>query len=156
VFLAIVAVVASAGTTTPCAPHGTALYVNAAERRLYACEAGRAKESLPVALGRGGIDKRKQGDAKLPLGEYALGQPRPSGDFHLFIPVGYPTAVQRRRGYTGGDVGVHGPARVAQGPLTTVADWTLGCIAVGTDQEIERVARWVRTNRVRRIVIEAR
>ncbi len=140
--LAVAAAVAAVGAN-PCASYGTALYVNAAERRLYLCENAVSKEVLPVALGRGGTDKRKQGDAKLPLGEYALGQPRPSRDFHLFIPVGYPTAEQRRRGFTGGDVGVHGPARVARGPLTTMVDWTLGCVAVGTDEEIDRVARWV-------------
>ncbi len=112
--------------------------------------------TLPVALGSGGIDKRKQGDAKLPLGEYGLGEPRPSRKFHTFIPVGYPTAAQVRQGYTGGDVGVHGPPRLAHGPLTTAIDWTLGCVAVGTDDEIDRIARWVRTKKVNRVVIKAK
>ena len=149
-------VMAAAATANPCAAYGTALYVNAAERRLYVCERGQAKESLPVALGSGGIDKRKQGDAKLPLGEYALGQPRGSTSFHAFIPVGYPTAEQRRQGYTGGDVGVHGPPRSIQGRATTALDWTLGCVAVGTDEEIDRIARWVSANQVRRVVIKAK
>jgi hypothetical protein len=35
-------------------------------------------------------------------------------------------------------------------------DWTLGCIAVGTDAEIERVARWVKESKARRIIIEER
>jgi murein L,D-transpeptidase YafK len=137
----------------PCASKGTALFVNAAARTMYLCENGRQKEHVPVALGQGGIDKRVEGDAKLPLGEYALGAPVASKDYHLFIPVGYPTADQRRRGYTGSAIGVHGPPRAFKGPLSTTVDWTLGCMAVGTDEEIDRIAEWVRTSRVRRIVI---
>jgi len=138
----------------PCAGKGTALYVNATERVLWLCESGRAKDSLPVALGRGGVNKRVEGDAKVPLGEYPLGWPRISKAYHLFIPVGYPTPSQRRKGFSGGAIGVHGPIKGYGGPITTAIDWTLGCIAVGSDDEIGRVADWVRTTRAHRIIIE--
>jgi murein L,D-transpeptidase YafK len=137
----------------PCTDKGTALYVNATERVLWLCESGKATDSLPVALGKGGVDKRIEGDAKIPLGEYSLGAPRASKDYHLFIPVGYPTASQRRKGFTGGAIGVHGPTRSYGGPVALAIDWTLGCIAVGTDDEIDRVADWIKTTRVRRIII---
>jgi hypothetical protein len=32
-------------------------------------------------------------------------------------------------------------------------DWTLGCIAVGTDAEIGRVAGWLKATKARRIII---
>lgn len=137
----------------PCADKGTALYVDATQRMLWLCESGSAREAMPVALGRGGLDKRVEGDAKVPLGEYPLGSPRPSKAYHRFIPVGYPTPGQRRRGFTGGAIGVHGPPRAYNGPESTNIDWTLGCIAVGTDAEIERLAGWLRTTRARRIII---
>lgn len=137
----------------PCAGRGTVLYVEAAQRMLWLCEAGKAREALPVALGRGGLDKRVEGDAKVPLGEYLLGAPRRSQAYGLFIPVGYPTPGQRRQGFTGGAIGVHGPPRAYQGPESTSIDWTLGCIAVGTDDEIHRVAAWVEAARPRRIII---
>jgi murein L,D-transpeptidase YafK len=142
------------GPPAPCAGKGTALYVNATERMLWLCEAGSAVEAMPVALGKGGVDKRVEGDAKVPLGEYRLGSPRPSKSYYKFIPVGYPTPTQRRRGLSGGAIGVHGPPRAYAGPESTWIDWTLGCIAVGTDEELDRVADWVRTTRVRRIIIE--
>lgn len=137
----------------PCAGKGTALYVEAAQRTLWLCESGTAVEAIPVALGRGGLDKRVAGDAKVPLGEYPLGSPVPSQAFHLFIPVGYPTARQRHQGFSGGAIGVHGPPRAYQGPVSTNIDWTLGCIAVGTDAEITRVAEWLKASKARRIVI---
>ena len=140
----------------PCEDKGTALYVNAARRGLWLCQGGAPRGSMRVALGRGGLEKRVQGDAKVPLGEYSLSQAIPSKDFHLFLPVGYPTPQQRKAGYTGSAIGVHGPLRGFTGPSSTDQDWTLGCIAVGTDAEIERIARWVRENAVTRILIEAR
>ncbi|MGH9888996.1 MAG: L,D-transpeptidase family protein, partial [bacterium] len=123
---------------------------------LSLCEGGRAEETFRVALGTGGVGKRRQGDAKVPLGAYPLGTPRGSALFGTFILVGYPTPAQRREGFTGGDVGVHGPPRASRtGPseVNTSTDWTLGCIAVGSDAEIERIARWVREKRIGRIVL---
>ena len=118
------------------------------------CEAGQAKESFKVALGSGGVNKRKEGDAKVPIGEYPLAPARASKDYHLFLDIGYPTPKQKKAGLTGSAVGVHGPKRGFNFPLSTSIDWTLGCIAVGTDAEIERVAAWVKGNSVRRIIIE--
>ena len=137
----------------PCADKGTALFVDATHRTLWLCESGKAVEAMPVALGRGGLDKRVEGDAKVPLGAYPLGSARPSKSFHLFIPVGYPTSTQRRNGFSGGAIGVHGPLRAYGGAISTGIDWTLGCIAVGTDEEIGRVADWLETSKARRIII---
>jgi murein L,D-transpeptidase YafK len=148
-------VLATMTSPAPCADIGTALYVDATQRVLWLCESGKAVEAIPVALGRGGVDKRVEGDAKVPLGEYTLGSPVPSKAYHLFIPVGYPTPGQRRKGFTGGAIGVHGPHRGILGPDSITIDWTLGCIAVGTDAEIGRVADWLKTTKARRIIIAA-
>ena len=146
-------VLAMTAPPEPCAGKGTALYVDATHRTLWLCESGKAIEAMPVALGRGGLDKRVEGDAKVPLGAYALGSPRSSKSFHLFIPVGYPTPTQRRNGFSGGAIGVHGPLRAYGGAISTGIDWTLGCIAVGTDEEIGRVADWLKASKARRIII---
>jgi murein L,D-transpeptidase YafK len=130
--------------------------IDTARHRLWTCANGRAAGEYTVALGSGGVGKTQQGDAKVPIGEYALGQPRGSSRFHTFIPVGYPTAEQRRRGYTGGDVGVHGPARGYEklpASINTSTDWTLGCIAVGSDEEIDAIAAWVRRTGAKTIAI---
>ena len=139
-----------------CPASGAAVVVDTGQHRLWTCEDGRATGEYAVALGSGGVGKTRQGDAKVPLGEYALGAPRGSSQFHKFIPVGYPTAEQRRRGHTGSAIGVHGPSRGGEklpASLNTSTDWTLGCIAVGSDAEIDAIAAWVNGKRVRRIVI---
>ena len=109
-------------------------------------ETGRPVAEYRVALGRGGTGKHVQGDEKTPLGTYALGAPRPSSRFGTFIPVAYPTPEQQLQGFTGGDVGIHGPDRRFRwvGRATAWFDWTAGCIALGTDEEVLAVAAWMR------------
>lgn len=140
-----------------CPKDGNLILVETSAHRLWLCSGGKVVEAFHVALGSGGIDKRRQGDAKVPLGDYALDVARASSSFHLFILVGYPTAAQQKAGFTGGAIGVHGPARGYEtlgSNANTAVDWTLGCIAVGSDDEIERIADWQRRNKVRRIRIK--
>jgi murein L,D-transpeptidase YafK len=154
--LVLGSVLASAAPSPPCSAEGRYVAVQTESRRLVLCDRGKPVEAYRVALGSGGVGKQKEGDGKVPLGEYALGPARPSASFHLFIPVGYPTRAQRRAGFTGGAIGIHGPARGWEklgSAANTAVDWTLGCIALGSDEEIEAVARWVRERRVRKVVI---
>jgi len=141
---------------------GTAAFVRVDTRkhRLQLCEGGNAVASYAVSLGSGGTGKRKHGDKRTPLGRYPIAAPRASRDFLVFIHVGYPTAVQREQGFTGSAIGIHGPPReIAQLgigiPSAVLAmDWTLGCIAVGSDAEIESIAAWMRSAKPREVVIE--
>ena len=113
-------------------------------------------KEYPIAIGRKGAGKQKKGDHKTPLGEYALGQPRTSKRYGIFIPVGYPTSQQALKGFSGSGVGVHGPHRQFKqlGELHNGADWTLGCIALWNDEDIWDVADWVKSNHVNTIVIK--
>jgi murein L,D-transpeptidase YafK len=139
-----------------CPAKGRWVYVDVHTHRLSLCDASREVKSYRVALGRGGIDKTRSGDGRTPVGTYPLGTPRRSERFLLFLPVGYPTLAQRSSGSTGSAVGVHGPARAFRwaGAANIVIDWTQGCIALGSDDEINEVASWVRTEQVRQIRIE--
>ena len=140
----------------PCPAEGTVVRVHAASHSLYLCRSGRPEARYPVALGRGGMDKHQEGDGRTPSGLYPLGSPRPSASFHRFIPVGYPTAGQRARGWTGGAIGIHGPDSRARllGSLTTWVDWTAGCLAVGTTSEIDQIAEWTVATEASSILIE--
>jgi len=146
----------AAACRRPCPPGAAVVHVDSAARILCLCRDGRAEAAFRVALGRGGVDKRAEGDGRTPTGRYALGVPRGSSRYHLFIPVAYPTAEQRQAGYSGSDVGIHAPhvGFVWLRHATAWADWTRGCIAVGTRGEIERVAAWVRRYGPAEIVIE--
>jgi hypothetical protein len=139
----------------PCPPVGAEVVVDTRRRGLWLCESGHAVDRFPVAIGRGGPGKRRRGDLRTPLGEYPLGPPRPSRRYGLFIPVGYPTPEQLRLGYTGTAVGIHGPERLARwlGGLNTFWDWTAGCVVVGSDAEIGRIAGWVASRAPARVRI---
>lgn len=136
-------------------PAERAIVVDLKSSRLLLCD-GAEQASFPVALGRGGSGKAKQGDRRTPIGTYTLGSPRASERFHVFIPIGYPTAEQRAQGLTGRDVDIHGPTRIFRwaGRLNTLFGWTEGCVAVGSDEEIKRIAAWVTEKRPASVVLE--
>ena len=122
------------------------IFVQVRKNRLALCEDGRVVGQYRAAMGAGGYGKRRQNDRKTPIGDYPLGPPRPSrSGFHTFIPVLYPSESQRRAGYTGGAIGIHGPTRWARplGRVSTIRNWTDGCVALGADREIEEIASWV-------------
>ena len=141
-----------------CAPGETAVVVDTRTHRMHLCSAGTADRTFAVALGSRGVGKQRQGDARTPLGRYGLGPPRTSKDFHIFIPVGYPTPQQARMGFTGSAIGIHGPPRgwktLAELAALVSQDWTIGCIAVTTDEDIEAVAAWVRKHEVKNVRLE--
>ena len=130
-----------------CQGTATEIVVDVTAHELFLCEKGEQKAEYKVALGSGGIGKEREGDAKTPLGVYPLAPGRHSDLFHTFILLGYPTKAQRTKGMTGGAVGVHGPARstAALGALNVATDWTLGCIAVSSDAQIDAIAAWMKT-----------
>jgi len=140
---------------TGCAPGESAVVVDTGEHRLHLCWRGESERTFTVALGVNGVDKRREGDNRTPLGSYPLGAPRASRTFHVFVPVDYPTADQTRRGFSGGAIGIHGPPRGLGGLARLLelvgTDWTAGCIAVATDQEIDDIADWVRRREVKAV-----
>ncbi len=149
--LAAITLLASQSSRASECPNGDAvLVVNTAAHELKLCENGVAVKAFRVALGSGGTGKTKQGDDKTPLGLYPLGSPRPSSHFGIFIPVGYPTKEQATKGFTGADIGIHGPDRhfTLLGGATLWMDWTAGCVAVGSDEAIQGIAAWVKARKV--------
>lgn len=122
---------------------------------MWMCQKSDVIAEFRASLGRCGMGKRGSGDKKTFLGEYKLGLPRPSGKFRLFIPIGSPNAAQASAGYTGGNIGIHGPHRKSLwlGKDSTDLDWTHGCIAVGTDEDISTVAHWVKDQAVTKVII---
>lgn len=153
--------VAAIGAPSPCSGGAPHLVVDTRNRVLFRCGAGgRLEGRHKVSLGQGGVGKRREGDQKTPLGRYALGTPRKSvSGFHLFIPVGYPTSAQRKSGYTGGAIGVHGPPEgwsesVARASVA-LGNFTFGCIMVATAEEIRSLSAWVRSREARHIEIRA-
>ena len=140
----------------PCDGYPAALMVDTSLRTMWVCLDGQARREYRVALGRGGTGKQSKGDKKTPLGCYDIGSPRSSSQYRLFIPIGYPNDEQKAQGFSGGAVGIHGPHRemLWLGHDSTEAGWTLGCIAVGTDEEILEVGRWIQDQNITKVVIQ--
>jgi murein L,D-transpeptidase YafK len=136
-----------------CAAPDTRVVVDLAKHTLALCEKDKARGTFSVRLGRGGTGKTREGDGKTPIGPYTLGEPRPSNRYGTFIPIGFPTEEQKKMGYTGSAVGVHGPARWVKwmGSLVNTFDSSDGCVGVARDAEIEEIASWVRAASVRTI-----
>jgi murein L,D-transpeptidase YafK len=155
-FLATDHTVTAAPEGRPCPKSGSLVLVDTDARVLALCRDGRVERRFRVALGRGGIEKSRAGDEKTPLGRYPLRAPRKSRRYHLFLAVGYPTPAQKARGYSGGDIGVHGPhlAFAWVGHPSAWLDWTRGCIAVGSNADIDAIAAWVRRRDAREILIQ--
>lgn len=132
----------------PCPATGAIVLVDSNAHVLCLCREGKREAVFRLALGRGGMNKRNEGDGRTPVGRYDLGPPRASRRYHVFVPIAYPTAEERARGLSGSDVGVHGPhVAFAWLRLATLwADWTRGCIAVATSREADQIGAWVRVN----------
>lgn len=142
-FLASLTVIAS---SKPC-QLSDGINVNTAKHRLAICKKGNVIKDFPIAIGYKGIGKKKAGDNKTPLGLYRLAYPRKSNQFKIFIPILYPTAKQLAAGYSGRDVGIHGPRQTSNWVdfLNHLPGATRGCIAVGKNNYIDYVAKWVKT-----------
>jgi len=129
--------------------------VNTRQHVLKICKNGTVINTFKVAIGYNGAGKRRVGDNKTPLGLYNLAYPRRSANFDIFIPILYPTAKQAAAGYTGRDVGIHGPEQTSKmlNWLDNLPMATRGCIAVGKNNYIEYVAKWVKSNPGTKILI---
>ncbi|MBA2649594.1 MAG: L,D-transpeptidase family protein [Legionella sp.] len=139
---------------TPC-PLTDGINVHTTKHILNICKNGTVIETFKIALGYNGIGKKKTGDNKTPIGLYGLAHPRTSSKYKIFIPILYPTAKQVAAGYTGRDVGIHGPNAAPSlfGWLNHLPYSTRGCIAVGKNNYIQNVANWVKANPSTKILI---
>ena len=141
--------------STATCPLSNGINVHTTKQILNICKHGAVIKAFKVALGNKGIGKKKAGDNKTPIGLYRLAHPRHSNQFKVFIPILYPTSKQMAAGYTGRDVGIHGPTQSSGlfNWLSNLPSSTRGCIAVGKNNHIEYVANWVKANPQAKVLI---
>lgn len=103
-----------------------------------------------VALSRDPVGpKEREGDLKVPEGDYVVDGKNAHSEFHLALHLSYPNAADRERARKlgvnpGGDAEIHGlPKQFAWlGSRQSDEDWTTGCIAV-SNAEIEEIWKLV-------------
>lgn len=129
--------------------------VHTSARTLTICKQGSVIKIFKIALGYKGVGKKQAGDNKTPIGLYGLASPRKSTQFKVFIPILYPTSKQLASGYTGRDVGIHGPAQSSKqiSWVNNLPSSTHGCIAVGKNNYIEYVANWLKAHPGTKVLI---
>lgn len=130
-----------------------AIAVDASRARLYLFEnQAQANEGSRmrliadyyVSVGKYGIEKTVEGDARTPLGVYFTLHRLDKRSLPNFygagaLPINYPNILDRRRGKTGSGIWLHGtpPNQFARAPLATN-----GCVVL-SDPDLEQVLRTV-------------
>jgi murein L,D-transpeptidase YafK len=136
--------------STPTAPASKELadeiVVVKSEHKMTLLNHGRVLHTYQVALSTVSVGaKQRNGDHKVPEGEYRIDFKKPTSKFHLALHVSYPNAADRAHAKSlgvdpGGDIEIHGLAKqyAFLGAMHRQYDRTDGCIAV-TNAEIEEI-----------------
>ena len=130
-----------------------AVRVEKSERKLYLHNGEIVVRAYDVSLGDSPIGhKTTEGDEKTPEGTYVLNWRNPNSRFHLSIQISYPNEADieqaRERGVSpGGEIFIHGlpNGNSFLGRLLRGQDWTDGCIAVNSIQDMEEIWNLVPT-----------
>jgi murein L,D-transpeptidase YafK len=114
------------------------------QKRLFLIDGQDLVASYPVALGWEPGPKQRQEDLKTPEGRYENCWLKTESKFYKAIYVTYPNAAERRKGYTGGGIEIHGLERLKfgaerfLGPWIVWFGWTKGCVMV-TNPDMDEI-----------------
>jgi murein L,D-transpeptidase YafK len=144
--LSSVAFAADKRTAAPATPKADGIVVAKADRTMTLMRDGKAFKTYRVALSREPVGpKEREGDHRVPEGQYLIDSKNPHSRFHLALHISYPNATDRERARKlgvkpGGNIEIHGLGSTYGwvGGLQRQIDWTDGCIAV-TNSEIEEI-----------------
>ena len=153
---AIVFLYGAAGCAHPCAStSGQELRADIDAHRLYLCRDGEAEHTYPIASGRNGGGRRHVGDARTPVGVFPLAGAQPSRFFKR-LPFGRDDKIERNGEVIITEVGVHGPSqdRRRWGVANVFADWTQGCLAVASNEQVTEIEQWRATHQADRVIID--
>ena len=123
-----------------------AILVDTSRSRLfvYANDLGRPRyvTDFYISLGKNGVEKRREGDQKTPLGVYTIGAPKgklPDLYGAAAYPLSYPNEWDRLHGRAGHGIWLHGtPSETYSRPPWT----TDGCVVL-TNEDLARVSKYV-------------
>jgi murein L,D-transpeptidase YafK len=147
-FLALATLLWAAETKSAGGPREVAndIVIVKSERKMTLLSHGKVLHTYQVSLSTVPVGaKERNGDHKVPEGDYRIDYKNPASQFHLALHVSYlneaDSAHAKRLGVDpGGEIEIHGLAKqyAWMGSLHRKYDWTNGCIAV-TNAEIEEI-----------------
>lgn len=128
--------------------------VRKGERILQLLQKGAVYREYRISLGDQPLGhKLREGDERTPEGNYVLDWRNPNSSFHKSLHVSYPNELDRaiaqaHGASAGGMIMIHGLPNWLTSPQRAAAyrnrDWTNGCIAVGSNEEMEEIWALVR------------
>jgi murein L,D-transpeptidase YafK len=135
---------------TPPGVKADRIVITKSKHRLLVMDGQTVMASYRVALGKNSGPKTRQGDKKTPEGTYHNCFVKHQSTFYKAIYITYPNPAERRQGYTGGAVEIHGlpalPYHLEKylGPWIILLGWTDGCVMLTNEDmdEILKVARF--------------
>jgi murein L,D-transpeptidase YafK len=144
--LAFIGVWTSDKPAAPAAKKAHRIVVEKSTRTMKLMLDGQILKTYKVALSTEPVGaKEREGDHKVPEGQYVIDSKNSHSRFHLALHISYPNAADREKARTlgvnpGGDIEIHGLGSKYGwvGSLHLQANWTDGCIAV-TNSEIEEI-----------------
>ncbi|MGB8459670.1 MAG: L,D-transpeptidase family protein [Candidatus Acidiferrum sp.] len=133
-------------TVPPSVKQADRIVVEKSARTMKLMRGTEVLKTYKVALSREPVGaKEREGDHRVPEGQYVIDSKNSHSRFHLALHVSYPNATDREKARKlrvkpGGDVEIHGLGSKYGwvGSLQRQVDWTDGCIAV-TNSEIDEI-----------------
>lgn len=119
------------------------ILIHKSARKMYLLSGDKIAKEYDIALGFEPLGaKEEQGDGKTPEGVYKISGRNAKSRYHKSLRVNYPAQKDlenaRAKGIKdpGGDIMIHGlpNGMGAIGRAHLLKDWTLGCIAVTSDE----------------------
>lgn len=137
------------------------LEVYKSEYRLKVLGNGECLKEFPIVLGANPVDdKRMQGDACTPEGQFKVRSKYPHNKWNKFIWIDYPTAESREKfkrrkasgeipsnAKIGGEIGIHGVPEGADWAIAERQNWTLGCVSL-TNADVDEIYPWLQEGTV--------
>ena len=133
------------------------LVVDTTRSRLfvYANDLGRPRyvTDFYISLGLNGVEKRREGDQKTPLGIYRITSKRAKlPDFYgaSAYPIDYPNEWDKMQGRKGHGIWLHGTPSATYSRPPRATD---GCIVL-TNDDLERLSRYVDVSRTPVVIVD--
>jgi murein L,D-transpeptidase YafK len=144
--LAFIVVWAADKPTEPPTKKADRIVVEKSTRTMKLMLGSEILKTSKVALSREPVGaKEREGDHRVPEGQYVIDSKNSHSRFHLALHISYPNAADQERARTlgvkpGGYIEIHGLGSKYGwvGSLHLQTNWTDGCIAV-TNSEIEEI-----------------
>jgi murein L,D-transpeptidase YafK len=128
--------------------------VRKGERTLQLLQKGAVYREYRISLGDQPLGhKLREGDERTPEGNYVLDWRNPNSGFHKSLHISYPNGLDRAIAQAhgtsaGGMIMIHGLPNWLSSPQLAAeyrnSDWTNGCIAVGSNEEMDEIWALVR------------